>query len=74
MSELTFCKQYLTALTTRPIKLSSDHIADPRQLPAGGAVRLALSPPSSKHIPTCSPAYLPTHPSNNLQNPKLIPF
>ncbi|KAJ4353684.1 uncharacterized protein N0V89_005414 [Didymosphaeria variabile] len=33
MSELTFCKTFLTALDARPVKLSSDHIADARQYP-----------------------------------------
>lgn len=45
MSELAFCKSFLTALDARPVKLSSDHIADARQYPAQGAVR--SSNPSS---------------------------
>jgi hypothetical protein len=40
MSELAFCKQFLSALDARPIKLSSDHIADARQYPAQAAVCL----------------------------------
>ncbi|ORX90261.1 cell-cycle control medial ring component, partial [Clohesyomyces aquaticus] len=44
MSELQFCKQYLSALDSRPIKLSSDHIADPRSYPAQGAYVLPRLP------------------------------
>jgi hypothetical protein len=38
MSELVFARQFLSALDSRPIKLSSDHISDPRQLPSQVAV------------------------------------
>lgn len=41
MSELAFCKSFLSALDARPVKLSSDHIADARQYPAQGAVSLS---------------------------------
>ncbi|KZF20573.1 hypothetical protein L228DRAFT_284531 [Xylona heveae TC161] len=34
MSELSFAKQFLAALDTRPIKLPSDYAEDPRKLPA----------------------------------------
>ncbi|PVI02781.1 hypothetical protein DM02DRAFT_612756 [Periconia macrospinosa] len=40
MSEVTFCKQYLSALDGRPVKLSSDHIADARQYPPGAVFTL----------------------------------
>jgi hypothetical protein len=40
MSEITFARQFLSALDSRAIKLSSDHVADPRSYPAQGAVRL----------------------------------
>jgi hypothetical protein len=54
MSELAFCKSFLTALDARPAKLSSDHIADARQYPAQGAV--CFSPYSDKTSPTlCQP-------------------
>lgn len=43
MSELAFCKQFLTALGARPIKLSSDHIADARHYPSQAVVRLPSS-------------------------------
>ncbi|KAF2181703.1 hypothetical protein K469DRAFT_637789 [Zopfia rhizophila CBS 207.26] len=44
MSELTFCKQFLTALDSRPIKLSSDYIADPRTYSAQPAYVLPKLP------------------------------
>lgn len=44
MSELTFCKSFLSALDARPVKLSSDHIADARQYPAQGAYTLPRLP------------------------------
>lgn len=48
MSEVAFCKSFLTALDARPAKLSSDHIADARQFDAGGSVGRYLS--ASIHI------------------------
>ncbi|KNG47176.1 cell-cycle control medial ring component [Stemphylium lycopersici] len=44
MSELAFCKSFLSALDARPAKLSSDHIADARQYPAQGAYTLPRLP------------------------------
>ncbi|KAH9872863.1 hypothetical protein J1614_005257 [Plenodomus biglobosus] len=44
MSELMFCKSFLSALDARPSKLSSDHIADARQYPAQGAYTLPRLP------------------------------
>ncbi|KAF2273871.1 uncharacterized protein EI97DRAFT_495803 [Westerdykella ornata] len=44
MSELQFCKQFLSALDSRPIKLSSDHIADPRQYQPGVSFTLPRLP------------------------------
>lgn len=38
MNELAFARQFLTALDSRPVKLQSDHVADPRSYPAQGAV------------------------------------
>jgi hypothetical protein len=38
MTELAFARQFLTALDSRPIKLSSDHVSDPKHYPAQGAV------------------------------------
>lgn len=45
MSELSFAKQFLTALDSRPAKISADHVADPKNYPAQGAVRVTLNPP-----------------------------
>ncbi|KAF2854277.1 hypothetical protein T440DRAFT_442915 [Plenodomus tracheiphilus IPT5] len=44
MSEIMFCKSFLSALDARPSKLSSDHIADARQYPAQGAYTLPRLP------------------------------
>ncbi|KAI8940720.1 hypothetical protein NX059_001986 [Plenodomus lindquistii] len=44
MSEVMFCKSFLSALDARPAKLSSDHIADARQYPAQGAYTLPRLP------------------------------
>lgn len=46
MAEVVFAKHFLATLDNRPIKLASDHVADPRKLPAQSAVR---SP--SRHPP-----------------------
>ncbi|KAF2654749.1 hypothetical protein K491DRAFT_460871 [Lophiostoma macrostomum CBS 122681] len=62
MSELTFCKHFLTALDARPIKLSSDHIADARQYPAQSAYTLPRLP-HPPHPPRPSPK-----PSNTPSN------
>jgi hypothetical protein len=43
MSELAFCKTFLGAIDSRPVKLSSDYVSDARTYPATGVVR-----PSSK--------------------------
>lgn len=44
MSELMFCKSFLSALDARPTKLSSDHIADARKYPAQGAYTIPRLP------------------------------
>jgi len=38
MTEISFARSFLSALDSRPMKLSSDHISDPRQLPSGAVV------------------------------------
>ncbi|OAG09195.1 uncharacterized protein CC84DRAFT_1212654 [Paraphaeosphaeria sporulosa] len=58
MSELTFCKTFLTALDARPVKLSSDHIADARQYPDGAVFVLPKLPPPP-HPARPSPKTLP---------------
>ncbi|KAF2715221.1 hypothetical protein K504DRAFT_457394 [Pleomassaria siparia CBS 279.74] len=52
MSEVTFCKQFLSALDARPVKLSSDHIADPRQYPAQNPYTLPRLPAPHPQRPT----------------------
>ncbi|KAK8094367.1 hypothetical protein PG997_001052 [Apiospora hydei] len=42
MTEASFAKQFLAALDSRPVKLSADHVEDPRSYPARAAV---LHPP-----------------------------
>lgn len=73
MSELTFCKTFLTALDARPVKLSSDHIADARQYPDGAVVRTAPSPslptPTNTHAQFVLPK-LPSPPRPARPNPK----
>ncbi|KAF2747705.1 hypothetical protein M011DRAFT_442763 [Sporormia fimetaria CBS 119925] len=44
MAELQFCKQFLSALDSRPRKLSSDHIADARQYPSHASFTLPRLP------------------------------
>ncbi|KAH7386922.1 cell-cycle control medial ring component [Phaeosphaeria sp. MPI-PUGE-AT-0046c] len=44
MSEVAFCKTFLTALDARPAKLSSDHIADARQFDAAVSYTLPRLP------------------------------
>jgi ubiquitin-like protein 4 len=48
MTELSFARSFLSALDMRPVKLSSDHIADPKQYPAQAAV--CLLPSSARPI------------------------
>ena len=43
MSEVSFAKQFLASLDSKPTKLSSDYVADPRKLPKQPAVCRALS-------------------------------
>lgn len=38
MSELAFCKTFLGAIDSRPVKLSSDYVSDARTYPATGVV------------------------------------
>ncbi|KAF2203716.1 hypothetical protein GQ43DRAFT_478819 [Delitschia confertaspora ATCC 74209] len=70
MGEVAFCKQFLTALDSRPIKLSSDHVADPRQYPAQPAFILPKLPhpphPQRPSKPTSTGA--PSTPSASTNN------
>lgn len=69
MSELTFCKTFLGAIDSRPIKLSSDYVSDARTYPATGVVRA----PSLTHTPfselTTHQPILPRLPQGHPQRP-----
>lgn len=43
MTEVTFAKSFLTALDSRPQKLSADHVEDPKSYPARPPVRRPTS-------------------------------
>lgn len=85
MSELAFCKTFLGAIDSRPIKLSSDYVSDARTYPATGVVRLAPSPSATPpKIPTSinvankppsqsSPVSPKATPSAPLQRPPATP-
>ena len=85
MSELAFCKTFLGAIDSRPIKLSSDYVSDARTYPANGVVRLAPSPsPSAPNTPIrsnvanknpskSSPASPKATPSAPLPRPPAMP-
>ncbi|OJD30044.1 ubiquitin supergroup protein [Diplodia corticola] len=53
MTELSFAKQFLTALEARPARLSSDHVVDPKSYPAQPAFILPRMP-QPKRKPTDS--------------------
>lgn len=48
MSELTFCKSFLSALDTRPVKLPADYVFDPQtvglRVPVSNATLHVLCP------------------------------
>jgi hypothetical protein len=49
MAEATFAKNFLTTIDSRPIKLSPDHVEDPKRFPARSPYILARMPkPMSK--------------------------
>jgi hypothetical protein len=45
MSEATFAKNFLTTIDSRPIKLSPDHVEDPKRFPARAPVYSFLAQP-----------------------------
>ncbi|KAI9835636.1 MAG: hypothetical protein M1837_003694 [Sclerophora amabilis] len=59
MSELTFTKQFLTVLDSRPVKLPSDHVEDPRKYPAQSAYILPKMPHPMKKRKTLAPGQEP---------------
>ncbi|KAF1953139.1 hypothetical protein CC80DRAFT_478098 [Byssothecium circinans] len=65
MSETTFCRAFLSALDSRPRKLSSDHIADARQYPPGAVFTLPRLPhPPHPARPDPKPSPSATDPSS----------
>ncbi|KAF1813127.1 hypothetical protein P152DRAFT_433920 [Eremomyces bilateralis CBS 781.70] len=56
MAELSFCKQFLTTLDSRPAKLSSDYIADPKKHPAQPAYILPKLPNPKRKRGAAAPA------------------
>ncbi|KAI0125005.1 cell-cycle control medial ring component [Xylariales sp. AK1849] len=44
MSEVTFAKTFLSTLDSRPVKLSADHVEDPKSYPARSAYTLPKMP------------------------------
>ncbi|KAI1780546.1 cell-cycle control medial ring component-domain-containing protein [Hypoxylon cercidicola] len=56
MTEVSFAKSFLAALDSRPLKLSPDHVEDPKSYPARGAYILPKMPkPMSKRKATSIP-------------------
>ncbi|KAJ1327945.1 Blt1 N-terminal domain-containing protein [Microdochium nivale] len=46
MTEVSFARSFLSALDARPIKISADHVEDPKTYPARGAYTLPKMPRS----------------------------
>ncbi|KXJ86282.1 cell-cycle control medial ring component-domain-containing protein [Microdochium bolleyi] len=44
MTEVSFARSFLTTLDSRPIKISADHVEDPKTYPARGAYTLPKMP------------------------------
>ncbi|KAF2841658.1 hypothetical protein M501DRAFT_929168 [Patellaria atrata CBS 101060] len=68
MTELSFARQFLAALDTRPVKLSSDYIADPKQYPASTPTILPKhSTPKRKRAPqSADPSSTPKPASSDI--------
>ncbi|KAJ4987439.1 hypothetical protein SVAN01_07039 [Stagonosporopsis vannaccii] len=56
MSELTFCKTFLGAIDSRPVKLSSDYVSDARTYPATGVPILPRLPQGHPQRPNLKTA------------------
>ncbi|KAK8199717.1 cell-cycle control medial ring component [Phyllosticta capitalensis] len=54
MTELAFAKQFLSALDARPMRISPDHVVDPREYPAQPAFTLP-KPPSGPRLKRARP-------------------
>ncbi|KAL2358091.1 cell-cycle control medial ring component [Cryomyces antarcticus] len=56
MTEISFAKSFLSALDSRPVKLSSDHVSDPKKHPSQSAYILPKMPtPMPKRRKLSSP-------------------
>jgi hypothetical protein len=82
MSELAFCKTFLGAIDSRPVKLSSDYVSDARTYPATGVVRCSLlatlqkltrSSPFSHDYPRATPSAPPQKPPKMPPQPSAYP-
>ncbi|CAI4212499.1 unnamed protein product [Parascedosporium putredinis] len=63
MTELTFARAFLTALDSRPIKISADHVEDPRSFPQPASRKSPKPPcPSRRIILPVSPNPCPNPP------------
>lgn len=74
MAEVAFAKTFLTSLDSRPIKLSPDHIEDPKTFPARPPYILPRMPtPMSKPFARSAPGQEPsiTISLKSLRNPPL---
>ena len=43
MTEVSFARQFLSSLDSKPNKISADHVEDPRSYPSRSAVRITIS-------------------------------
>ena len=50
-TELAFAKSFLSQLDGRPVKISADHMEDPRSYPASPPVRPVYSQPGHSLLP-----------------------
>ncbi|SPO05744.1 uncharacterized protein DNG_08431 [Cephalotrichum gorgonifer] len=74
MTEVSFAKAFVSALDSRPLKLSADHVEDPRSFPAGRPAHILpkMPKPMSKPQATSSqPAKALTVTFKSLRNPPL---
>ncbi|KZM19358.1 uncharacterized protein EKO05_0002949 [Ascochyta rabiei] len=72
MSELTFCKTFLGAIDSRPVKLSSDYVSDARTYPATGVPILPRLPQGHPQRP--NPKATQDAPSTSAVNISLKPM
>ncbi|KAI9671199.1 MAG: hypothetical protein M1817_003706 [Caeruleum heppii] len=60
MTEVSFAKQFLTSIDSRPVRLSSDHVEDPRNHPARNPYTLPKMPRPMTKKQTLAPGQEPT--------------